>query len=464
MKYSNKLFWIFCLLMLSNAIFGQEESKKDTTKSADPVTQTDTTKVKVTSRDTTKAKVTQADTTQAKVTSRDTTKAKVNFNPEDSTGFATDTVQDMHNDVSALDIGSSRGIFILSSDGMLQLRILGSVRANFNYSDQDLVNRQTFNPYDVPTDINTISPNFFAGINQTRLGFEVTRRTKEWGDIFIRIESDFNSSSGTFRVRHAYGQILGFLVGQTWSLMNNVSYQPAMVSNSGPVGGGALRTPQIRYSRSFDNKKRMWSAAIEYSSPDLNVPDSINVDILQVIPDLTGRYSYFTDLISFRVSAVISTISGRVDSSKLSYFFGIGVSFAGKLKIKDKGQLFLTFNTGRAVSHFLDVFSGNNQDMAYNSNTNKFEALFANSGSIAYSQTLPKHLSTSIGFGIASISNSDFQPGDAYSYSYNALINLFWEPVDGSRLGLEYAFGQRFDNDNSRGFANRVSILMYYDF
>jgi hypothetical protein len=102
--------------------------------------------------------------------------------------------------------------------------------------------------------------------------------------------------------------------------------------------------------------------------------------------------------------------------------------------------------------------------MAFNTNSGQIEALFANSGSIAYSQTLPKNFSTSLGFGIASISNSDIQAGDAYSYSYNALINLFWEPLDGSRLGIEYAFGQRIDNDNSGGFGNRLSMLMYYDF
>jgi len=442
--YGKYLFWIFLFLILSNVIFGQQESKKDSGNSTDLVTKTDSTK--------------------DNVTSRDTTKAQVNFNQADTTRFHRDTIQDIHDDVGALDIGISRGIFILSSDGLLQLRILGSVRANFNYSNQDLVDYQTFNPYYIPTNINTNSPQFFAGINQTRLGFEVTRRTIKYGDIFIRIEGDFNSSSKSFRIRHAYGQIRGFLVGQTWSLMNNVSYQPAMVSNSGPVGGCTSLTPQIRHTRSFDNNKKMWSVAIEYSSPSLIVPDSVDADIFQVIPDFTGRYSYLTELISFRLSAVVSTISGRVNSDDLNYFFGIGFAFAGKMKIKDKGEIFFALNTGRAVSHFLDVFSGNNQDMAYNSTTNQFEALIANSGSIAYSQTLPKNFSTSIGLGIASISNSDIQQGDAFSYAYNALLNLFWEPVNGARLGIEFASGQRFDNDNSRGYSNRLSILMYYDF
>ena len=110
------------------------------------------------------------------------------------------------------------------------------------------------------------------------------------------------------------------------------------------------------------------------------------------------------------------------------------------------------------------MFSGNNEDMTYNPNTNRFKELVSNSGFLAYDYTLPKDFSASIAFGMAAITNHDFQSDDAYSYSYNALLNLFWEPIKGSRLGMEYANGQRFDNGGSRGIANRLSILMYYDF
>jgi hypothetical protein len=429
------------------------ESKKDTTKSADLLTQTDTTKTQVSRKD----------TTAKKVTRRDTTKAQVNFNPSDSTVFAKDTIQDVHEDQSALDIGSSRGIFILSSNGMLQLRISGSVRANFNYSDQNLTDNNTFNPYYIPTDVDVQSPNFFAGIQQTRLSFEVTRKTEK-NDIFIRLEGDFKNNSTSFRVRHAYGQIGFLLIGQTWSLMNNVSYQPAIVSMDAAVGGSGLRTPQIRYTKSFDNKRMQWSGAIEYSSPSISIPDSLDASLLQVIPDFSARYSHFTDFISFRVAVVITTLSGRVNSGDISYSFGYFASFSGKMKLNDKSQLYLTYNLGRATSHLLDVFSGNNEDLVYNANTQSFESLVTNSGFIAYNHDLPKNFSTSLALGIASITNKDFQPDDAYSYSYNTLLNLFWTPVDGARLGIEYAFGQRFDHGDIRGRAYRISMLMYYDF
>ena len=398
-----------------------------------------------------------------KESKKDSTIKQTNYSLSDSTGFLKDSLLDMHNDVSPLDIGGSRGIFILSPGRLLQLRILGSVRANFNFSDQDLLDNQTFNPYNIPTNVNNLSPNFFGGIEQSRLAFEVTRRTKRMGDAFIRIEGDFKNSSKSFRIRHAYGQMGGALLGQTWSLMNNVTYQPAVVSLDGPAGGSGLRTPQIRYSRSINNKT-IWNVAIEYSLPSLAAPDSLTTTLLQVIPDLTGRYSYFSDLISFRVAAVVSTISGRIESDDVSYSFGFGASFSGWMKTGEKGKLFLTFNTGRSTSHFIDLFSGNSEDMVFNPNTSLFEALISTSGFLAYSLTLPKDFSTSLSFGVAAITNHDFQEADAYSHSYNALLNLFWDPIEGARLGIEFANGRRFDFGGSSRRANRVSMLMYYDF
>jgi hypothetical protein len=207
-----------------------------------------------------------------------------------------------------------------------------------------------------------------------------------------------------------------------------------------------------------------WSAAIEYSSPSFDVPDSVSGSILQVIPDFTGRYSYLTDLISFRIAVVISTISGRIDSSALNYSFGFGGSFSGWMKIKKQGRIYLSVTSGSAISHFMDTFDGKGEDLTYNPSTKKFEALVSTNGYLAYSHNLPKNFSASLSFGMAAITNKDFQPDDAYSYSYNALLNVFWVPVDGARVGLEYANGQRFDKGGSRGIANRLSILLYYDF
>ena len=398
-----------------------------------------------------------------KEAAQDTTQAKVTYHKADTNSFERDTVIDHDLDVSPLDIGGTRGIFILSADRMLQLRILGSIRTAINYSDQAMQDYQTFNPYEVPTNVDTRSPNYFAGLQQSRIGIEVTRRTNLKGDVFIRLEGDFKNSSKTFRIRHAYGQVRGVLVGQSWSLMNNVSYQPAIVSLDGPACGIGLRTPQIRYTRPINNYSS-WSAAVEYSPPEFNVPDSVDVTVLQVVPTFTGRYSYFSKKLSFRLAALISTISGREEGNDISYAVGYGFSFAGRLKVASKSEIFLCAFGGKASAHFLDTFNGKEQDLDFNPDENKFFPLHSYGGYIAFEQTFGKQFSASASFGISAISNWGFQMDDAYSNSQNLLINIFWTPIEGSRLGMEFAQGRRWDKGGARGLAHRVSFLIYYDF
>lgn len=455
-NHFNFLFLLGCLsfMLIPLNNYGQNKKSKDSILEH-----------KITAKDTLNNKIIVKPKDSIKINKAiviDTTMSQVSYNKNKSTSILKDTTSSQHTDVSPLDIASNRGIFILSSDRMLQLRILGSVRANFNYTSKDMPEKRTFNPFEIPTGDQSNAPNFYTGINQSRLGFEVTRRTKDNHDIFIRIESDFQGPYGSFRVRHAYGQIGRFLIGQTWTLFNNVSYLPATVSKT--VGRIGLRSPQFRYSKSI-NKKMRWSAAIEYSSPIINIPDAADGTLLQVIPDFTGRYSYNTDQYSYQVAAVISTISGRInDTSPINYAFGFGASFSGKMKVKSYGNLYLSLTTGKAVSHFMDLYNNQGEDLAYDPQTDKYTPLFSTSGYLAFEHNFPNNFSANLSFGMSSIKNKSFQSDDAYNYSYNALFNVFWLPIEGARAGIELANGQRFDLGGARGIASRVSLLIYYDF
>jgi hypothetical protein len=143
--------------------------------------------------------------TADKTAESDSNFVKIEYGKTQTEGMEQDSVS-QYQDVYPLDIASDRGLFILSPDRMMQMRILGSVRVLMNYGDQDMPERLTFNPYEIPMRIESQTPNFYADLRLTRLGFEVTRRTRKMGDLFIRIETDFAGSNG-FRIRHAYGQL-----------------------------------------------------------------------------------------------------------------------------------------------------------------------------------------------------------------------------------------------------------------
>ena len=371
-----------------------------------------------------------------------------------------------HTEISPLDIGRNRGLFILSSDKLMQMRILGSVRALFNLDNRELEEHNAFNPFELPTDDRIPIENFYAGLSQTRLGFEVTRRTRKIGDIFLRIEADFLGQSGAFRIRHAYGQVKNFIVGQTWSLFSNVQFLPPTVDVNGPVGSSGLRTPQIRYYRTI-NERMSWYLGIEYSTPRLNAPDSINTELLQVIPDFAGKIDYKQENLSLQLALLVATLSGRntaVANSDVQFKVGFGGTFAAKFRAGKVGTFYSSVIAGEAIAHYLDIYGGKGMDAVFNPEQLRFETLRVYSTYVAYSRDLPANLSLNAAFGISAIGEKDFVPDDYYQSSYNAIGNIFWQPVDGARLGVEFVHGRRVDADGSKGYGFRVASLIYYDF
>lgn len=377
--------------------------------------------------------------------------------------FSTDTL--VKQEASPLDIGKDRGLYIITSDGKMQLRILGSVRYSVLYDMVELAGKKTFNTYYIPTGVENVKvPNYYNDLSNSRLGFEVTRKL-ETQDVFIRLETDFNGPNGQFRIRHAYGQIGKVLVGQTWSLFSNVSSLPSMVDGNGPTGSVTLRTPQIRYS-GLGPKGTHWDVALEYSTPDVSVEDfdTLGISTVQVIPDLTGRFVWEGILGLVQLSSVITTISKKDDNNKVSNSFGIGASLSGTVDLHKKHQLLYQYTYGRSISHFITTFDGTGMDAIINPETEGFESLNSFGGFLSYGFDITKNITTHVSFGYAQLFNKDFQADDAYRNSLSTSVDTFWNITDGAKLGLEYVFGQRWDISEHTGHASRVWALFYYDF
>lgn len=84
-----------------------------------------------------------------------------------------------------LDIAQNRGLFIVTLDRKMQLRLLGSVRYLIVFDDTELIDKNSFSTFDISTgDQNLKIPNYFNGLNQTRIGFEVTRSTPGGGCVY----------------------------------------------------------------------------------------------------------------------------------------------------------------------------------------------------------------------------------------------------------------------------------------
>ena len=122
----------------------------------------------------------------------------------------------------------------------------------------------------------------------------------------------------------------------------------------------------------------------------------------------------------------------------------LAVSLAGEFSIKEKNKIFFSITSGKSISHYVGVLGGKRQDAVYDPVGQQFVMLPSTSGFIGYKRDIIKNLFANISAGIVAVNNKDFQADDEFSHGYNALINVFWEPVEGARLGVEYANGTTF--------------------
>ena len=365
---------------------------------------------------------------------------------------------------AALDIAQDRGLFIVTPDRQMQLRILGSVRYLVVYDDRDLISKNSLITSQIKVDDPSQEiPNYYNGLDQSRLGFEVTRKTGK-GNVFVRLETDFAGING-FRIRHAYGQYGRFLFGQTWSLFSNITSLPATVGFGGPTGSISVRTPQIRFTtRNIFFPASIVTLGLEYFKPDIFVPDTITGKSFQAFPDISARIEKRVKWGSFQLSGILPILSGRSAEGTNVFRAGWGVSFSTVINSWAGGKWYFQGAGGQAVARFFNDLSGQGLDLMFNPETQQSHLPFTFGTYLTYEHHWTERGFSNFTYGLLILQKEDFTPEDIYYRGNNFRVNTFWSIVEGSRLGLEYIHAFRTNKDGRKGTANRINLLFYYDF
>jgi len=364
---------------------------------------------------------------------------------------------------AALDIAQDRGLFIVTPDRQMQLRILGSVRYLVVYDDRDLTSKNSLITYQINVDDPSQEiPNYYNGLDQSRLGFEVTRETEK-GNVFVRLETDFAGING-FRIRHSYGQYQEFLFGQTWSLFSQITSLPATVGFGGPTGSISVRTPQVRFTSRNIFPSSILSLGLEYFKPDIFIPDTIAAKSFQAFPDITARIEKPVKWGSFQLSGILPILSGRSEEGEFVFRPGWGVSFSTVINSWAGGKWYFQAAGGQAIARFFNDLSGQGLDLMINPETQEPHLPYTFGTYISYEHHWTAKVFSNFTYGLLMLEKTDFNPDDTYNRGNNFRINTFWSIVEGSRLGFEYIYAFRVNKDDTKGNANRLNLLFYYDF
>ncbi len=338
----------------------------------------------------------------------------------------------------------------------------------------------TLRPSRIPTTEGTYGSDGQAILSarQSRLGVQSTIPTDK-GDLYTKFEFDLfgvgaDEGQTTIRLRHAYGQFGHILGGQTNSLFMDGDIFPNTIDYWGPTGMVFYRTPQLRWTQANENNS--FAVAIEVPGTDVDtgqirtfdpaLGSAITAD--EKAPDFTAQFRQKGNWGHIQAAGILRYLGydtpGAVDNEPKGHETGWGIDLTSVVNVRQKDALRVGVVWGAGIASYMN---DGGMDLAPNGSTStaiSAKAVPLIGVSAYYDLWWSQKFSSSFGYSMTQVDNTNFQTGTAYHNGIYASANLLYYPVKDVFYGIEYLYGRREDNDGNAGQDQRVQISVHYNF
>lgn len=320
---------------------------------------------------------------------------------------------------------------------------------------------------------------WFAGVRQSRLGVKATTPTS-LGDIKTIFEFELfgtgvDAGQTTFRLRHAYGELGQFGAGQTWSPFMDPDVFPNSVEYWGPNGMVFFRNVQVRWMPLQGATSLMFALERPGASGDQgNFADRIELQHVKgrfPYPDVSAQYRHNADWGHVQIAGIVrymkwdDTLKEQFNLSGSGTGFGINLS--SNLKAGN-GVFRLQVVYGDGIENYMNDAPADVGPKLNHSDPRKpIEGeLLPVLGIVAfYDHNWNDKMTSSIGYSLVDITNSNGQADDAFEKGQYALVNVLFHPTQGFMFGPEVQWGKR--NNFRDGFSSddlRFQFSVKYNF
>lgn len=283
----------------------------------------------------------------------------------------------------------------------------------------------------------------------TRLGFDFKTPTKGGHLVGGKLEGDFrggsNSENGNaFRLRHAYVTYNDLLIGQTWSVFNDLDVLPNILDDNLIAGQGADRTPQIRYETKVAPQTKV-AVALERNK---------NYDR---VPNLTARVQQ--KMAGDKVHISARSFVGEARDSNVSNDKKLtwGVAVGAAYNVNDSLTLMGDYNHIKGNQQYLEQ-----TNTPYTVNTNgkltlsEFDAV-----SLGANYKFTQKLSGTTGVGYIKAKNNGVGTNREIKQGFT---NVVYSPVEPLSFGVEYLYGEATTFTDTKAKDQRVGLSATYNF
>ena len=283
-------------------------------------------------------------------------------------------------------------------------------------------------------------------------------------------EGDFAGAGNAFRLRHAYAQFMGFIVGQTWSTFSDPWTEIEDLDFEGISSENLTRQPQIRYVWGTGSDVRL---AVAAETPEVSITGGSGVNLM---PDLVGRvFKGFSETGHVQVAGLLRQVRGEATPGDVRGDWGWGLSASGvfPLHLKElQDRIIFQVNGGYGIARYInDLSSQSGMDAVFDTTTGDLNALPALGWYVAYEhawkqwkQAEHMDLRSTLLWSFVDVGNFEFQPPEAYNKTHRLALNLVFSPAERVDVGVEYISGSRQNKNGERGTANQIQTVMLIRF
>jgi hypothetical protein len=320
----------------------------------------------------------------------------------------------------------------------------------------------------------------YFGVRQSRLGVKGYLPTK-FGELktifeFEMFGTGVDAGQTTIRLRHAYGELGKWGAGQYWSPFMDIDVFPNTVEYWGPNGMPFFRNVQIRYMPIQGDTRLTFALERPGASADQGIyADRVELDGIKPqfqLPDLSGEFRYGGGWGYVELAGIVRRIEW-VDTDTLVQDFsgeatGWGATISSGIKFFKKDVLHLQATYGEGIENYMNdapVDIGIRRRPGDLNRPIEGVALPVLGIVAFYDRYWGDKFSTSIGYSMVDIDNSDAQADDAYKKGQYAIVNLLYYPTANAMMGIEYQWGDRENfRDGFSSTGSKLQVSFKYNF
>lgn len=310
--------------------------------------------------------------------------------------------------------------------------------------------------------------------NQSTLFYNLVSLSENKAKFGAYINMNFGGNNYTPEIEDAYITYGGWLLGRTTSLFTDAAAIPPTIDSEGPNGLTYKTNTVINYRGHFG---KHFSTGIGLEMPSTDFTTSKEQSITnQYIPDIPSyiQYSWGKNNNSHvRLSSIIRNVNYRNNiQDKNNIISTYACQLSGLVTVKDKLVFYYQLAYGTGITTYIQDVSGLKLDFLprHIENYNNKEA-----GKLEHVKSMSYYAGLQYNFNPRTFISCTFSQvdidvpeiyynTDLYKDSYYLATNFFWYAAPNVQLGAEYLYGKKANQNDEWGQANRIQVMMQYNF